>query len=130
MFEKIREAKTLLHLVEAYVPKYGPLLREDVRQFRNKMVKATVGAAIIAAAGLIFSCFLSVAVIISAWSGDHRVTVAWAVCAVWGILAIVGLLLLLVAFSGPLPFLLSSRQAQADYANLIVALKQEMDAHS
>ena len=129
MFGKIREVKTLLHLVESYVPKYGPLLREDVRQFRNEMVKATVGAAIIAAGGLIFSCFLSVAVIISAWSGDHRVTVAWAVCAVWGILAIVGLLLLLVAFSGPLPFLLSSRQAQADYANLIVALKQEMDAH-
>jgi hypothetical protein len=130
MFEKIREVKMLLHLVEAHVPKYAPLLREDVRQFRNEVVKVTVGAAIIAAGGLIFSCFLSVAVIISAWSGDHRVAVAWAVCAVWGILVIVGLILLLVAFAGPLPFLLISRQAQADYANLLVVLKQDMDSHS
>jgi uncharacterized membrane protein YesL len=130
MFEKIREVKTLLHLVEAYVPKYGPLLREDVRQFRNEVVKATVGGAIIAAAGLIFSCFLSLAVIISAWSGDHRIAVAWGVCAVWGVFAIVGLILLLVAFSGPLPFLLISRQAQTDYANLLVVLKQDMDSHS
>jgi hypothetical protein len=126
MFERIREAKTLLHLVEAYVPKYGPLLREDVRQLRNEVVKGTAGAALIGAAGLIFSCFLSVAIIISAWSGEHRVAVAWAVCAVWGVLAVSGLILLFVAFSGPVPFLLVSRQAQADYANLIVALKQEV----
>src|ERR1700727_1023099 len=98
MFEKLREAKTLLHLIEARVPQYGPLVREDVRQFRDEIVKATVGAGISGAAGLIFSCFLSVAVIISTWSGPHRVTVAWAVCAAWGMLAIVGLLLFLVAF--------------------------------
>jgi hypothetical protein len=130
MFGKIHEARTLLHVVEAYVPKYGPLLREDVRQFRNEMVKASVGGAIIAAAGFVFCCFISLAVIISAWSGNHRVAVAWAVCAVWGLVAIAGFLLLLVAFSGPLPFLLISRQAQADYANLLVALKQDRDPQS
>ena len=41
--EKFREAKTLLQWIEARVPQYGPLVREDVRQFRNEFVKATVG---------------------------------------------------------------------------------------
>ena len=71
--EKFREAKTLLQWIEARVPQYGPLVREDVHEFRNEFVKATVGAVISGAAGLIFSCFFSVAVIISAWSGPHQI---------------------------------------------------------
>ena len=46
-----------------------------------------MGASISAAAGLIFACFLSVAVIVSAWDGVHRTAVAWAVCCGWGVLA-------------------------------------------
>jgi len=129
MFERLREAKALLHFIEARVPQYGPLVREDVRQFRNEIVKATAGAGISGAAGLIFSCFFSLAVIISAWSGPHRVAVAWIVCAVWGVMAVAGLVFLFRALSGAPPFLLVSRKVAADYANLIVALERETNPH-
>jgi hypothetical protein len=36
--EKFREAKTLLQWVEARVPQYGPLVREDVRQAPFRLV--------------------------------------------------------------------------------------------
>src|ERR1700679_3424975 len=115
--EKFREAKTLLQWIEARVPQYGPLVREDVREFRNEFVKATAGAVISGAAGLIFSCFFSVAVIISAWSGPHRVAIA-------------GLVLLRRVLSGPAPFRLVSHKAASDYANLIVALEREVNSRS
>jgi hypothetical protein len=128
MLEKIREAKRSLHLVEMYMPKYAMLLKRDAHQFRIEIVKATVGAAIGGAAGLMFVCFLSIAVVVSAWSGSHRVTVVWAVCAAWGLLSTAGGVLLRATLSGPAPFLLVSRQAQADYSNLLIVLKQGTDA--
>jgi hypothetical protein len=128
--EKFREAKTLLQWIEARVPQYGPLVRADVREFRNEFVKATVGAVISGAAGLIFSCFFSVAVIISAWPGPHREAIAWVVCAVWGAMAIAGLVLLRRVLSGPVPFRLVSHKAASDYANLIVALEREVNSRS
>jgi hypothetical protein len=130
MLEKLRETRTLLHFIEARVPQYGPLVREDARQFRNEIVKATVGAGVSGAAGLIFSCFFSVAVIISAWSSPHRVGVAWAVCAVWGAMALAGLVLLRRVLSGPAPFRLVSHKVAADYANIIVALEREANSRS
>ena len=71
-------------------PRYGPLAREDLHKFRDEIVKASVGASVCAAAGLIFACFLSAAVIISVWDGLHRTTVAWVVCGGWGVLALGG----------------------------------------
>jgi len=63
-----------------------------------------VGASIAASAGLIFACFLSVAVIVSAWDGLHRTAAAWAVCCSWGVLALCGLWYARKAISGPPPF--------------------------
>src|ERR1700722_5907681 len=117
MFERLREAKTLLHLLEASAPKYVPLVREDVRHFRVEVVKAAVGAGMAGAAALIFSCFLSVAVIISAWAGAHRGAVAWGGCGVWGAVGLVGITVLLGVLSRPAPFMLVPRQAVADYDN-------------
>jgi uncharacterized membrane protein YqjE len=130
MFEKVREAKALLHFIKARMPQYGPLVAQDAKEFRNEIVKATVGAGISGVAGLIFSCFLSVAIIITAWSGPHRVQVAWAVCGVWGVLALIGLVFALRAISGPTPFRLVSHALAADYANLIIVIEQEMGAHT
>jgi len=85
-----------------------------------------VGASISAAAGLIFACFLSIAVIVSAWDGLHRTAVAWAVCCAWGTLALGGLWYARKAISGPPPFRLMGAALARDYASLLeVADRQE-----
>jgi hypothetical protein len=85
-----------------------------------------VGSSISAAAGLIFACFLSVAVIVSAWDGLHRTAVAWAVCGGWGVLALGGLWYARKATSGPPPFQLMATALARDYTSLVaVADRQE-----
>jgi hypothetical protein len=88
MFRRIHRAGSILQFLRERAPHYGPLARDDLHRFRDEIVKASVGASIAAAAGLIFACFLSVAVIVSAWDGVHRTAVAWAVCCGWGVRAL------------------------------------------
>jgi hypothetical protein len=80
MFRRVHEVRSILEFLRERAPHYGPLARDDLHKFRDEIVKASVGASISAAAGLIFACFLSVAVIVSAWDGLHRTAVAWTVC--------------------------------------------------
>ena len=84
-----------------------------------------MGASISAAAGLIFACFLSVAVIVSAWDGQYRTAVAWAVCGGWGILALGGLLYARKAISGPPPFQLMAAELARDYRSLLAVADQQ-----
>jgi hypothetical protein len=84
-----------------------------------------VGASISAAAGLIFACFLSVAVIVSAWDGLHRTEVAWAVCCGWGVLALGGLWYARRAISGPPPFQLTADALARDYRSLLAAADRQ-----
>jgi hypothetical protein len=119
VFERVRLAKTLVHFVRERLPHYGPLLSEDLHRFRDEIVKATVGAGLSMAAGLIFCCFLSVAVIVSAWDGSHRVLIAWLVCAAWCVLALAGVLAARRALVAPRPFSLVGQVLLRDYALLI-----------
>jgi hypothetical protein len=90
------------------------------------MVKASVGVSISAGAGLIFVCFLSVAVIDSAWDGLHPTAVAWAVCCGWGVVALGGLWYARKAISGPPPFQLIAAALARDYRSLLaVSDRQE-----
>ena len=84
-----------------------------------------MGASLCAAAGLIFACFLSVAVIVSAWDGPHRTEVAWAVCWGWGVLAVGGLWYARKAVSGPPPFQLMAAALARDYASLLAMADRE-----
>jgi hypothetical protein len=84
VFEKVRLARAAAHFARERLPHYGPLLTEDLHRFRDEIVKATVGAAISATAALLFCCFVSLAVILSAAEGTHRSLTAWVVCACWG----------------------------------------------
>ena len=84
MFRRVHRIKSILQFLRERAPHYGPLARDDLHRFRDEIVKASVGASISAAAGLIFACFLSIAVIVSAWDGLHRTAVAWAVCCAGG----------------------------------------------
>ena len=88
---------------------------------------ASVGASISAAAGLIFACFLSVALIVSAWDSPHRTAVAWAVCCAWGVLALSGLWYARKAISGPPPFQLVEAALARDYTSLIEGRKAEAE---
>jgi hypothetical protein len=116
VLERVRETRALFHFVHEHLPHYGPLVSLDMQRFREEIVKATVGAGVAATAGLIFACFLSVALIVSAWSGPHRIAVAWLVCAGWGILALLGLGVARKAVSGTPPFHLVSAALVRDYA--------------
>ncbi len=126
MFGRVRRVRSVLHFVRYRVPRYGPLLTDDLHHFRNELVRATVGAGVSAVAGLIFACFLSLAVIITAWDSDRRVLVAWLVCLVWAVLAVAGLSYARrVVVSAPRPFRLVSAAISRDYAHLLAALEGE-----
>src|SRR5271154_1874106 len=119
MFRRIHRLRSILHFLRERAPHYGPLARDDLHKFRDEIVKASVGASISAVAGLIFACFLSVAVIVSAWNDPHRTAVAWAVCCGWGVLALGGLWYARKAISGPLPFKLLAAALARDYTTLL-----------
>jgi hypothetical protein len=125
MFRQVHRAKSILLFLRERAPHYGPLASEDLLKFRDEIVKATVGASVSAAAGLIFACFLSVAVIVSAWDGLHRAAVAWAVCCGWGALALSGLWYARKALSGPPPFQLMAAALARDYTGLLTMADRE-----
>jgi hypothetical protein len=126
VLERVRESRELIHFVRERLPHYGPLVSGDLRRFREEIVKATLGAGIAAVAGLIFVCFLSVAAIVSAWSGPHRIAVAWLVCGAWGVVALVGLGVARNAvISVPPPFHLVGTALARDYAHLIDSLSSD-----
>ena len=125
MFRRVHEVKSVLQCLRERAPHYGPLARNDLQKFRHEIVKAPVGASISAAAGLIFACFLSIAVIVSAWNGRHRTAVAWAVCCAWGVLALGGLWYVRRAISGPPPFQLMAAALARDYARLLAVADPE-----
>jgi len=126
MFRRVPRVKSILQFLRERAPHYGPLARDDLHKFRDEIVKASVGASISAAAGLIFACFLSVAVLVSAWDSPHRTAVAWAVCCGWGILALSGVWYARKAISGPRPFQLMAAALARDYTSLLaVADRQE-----
>ena len=125
MFRRVHEVKSIFEFLRERAPHYGPLARDDLHKFRDEIVKASVGASISAAAGLIFACFLSVAVIVSAWDGQYRTAVAWAVCGGWGVLALGGLVYARKAISGPPPFQLMAAQFARDYVSLLTLADRE-----
>jgi hypothetical protein len=126
MFQRTRRVRSVLHFVRDRVPHYGPLVTDDLHHFRDEMVKATVGAGVSAVAGLIFACFLSLAVIVTTWESSHRILVAWLVCLAWAVLAVVGLRYARKAVvSAPRPFRLVSAAISRDYAHLLAALEGE-----
>lgn len=126
VLQRIRESRELVQFVRERLPHYGPLVSGDLRRFREEIVKATVGACIAMVAGLIFACFLSVAAIVSAWNGPHRIAAAWLICGAWGLLAFVGLRIARKAVvSVPPPFHLVGTALARDYAHLVDSLSSD-----
>lgn len=122
MFGRVRRVRSVVHFVRDRVPHYGPLIADDLHHFRDELVRATVGAGISAVAGLIFACFLSLAVIVTAWDSPHRILAAWLVTLAWAILAVAGLSYARKALSGPRPFRLVIAAVARDYGRLLAAL--------
>jgi hypothetical protein len=122
MFRRVHEVKSILEYLRERAPHYGPLARDDLHKFRDEIVKASVGASISAAAGLIFACFASVAVIVTAWDSPHRAAAAWAVCGGWGVLALGGLWYARKAVLGPPPFKLMAAALARDYTGLLAVV--------
>ena len=125
MFRRVGRIRSVVRFLRGRAPHYGPLARDDLHKFRDEIVKASVGASVSAAAGLIFACFLSVAVLVTAWDDSHRTIVAWLICGGWGILAMVGLWYAKKAISGPAPFQLTAAALARDYANLLAVADRQ-----
>jgi hypothetical protein len=125
MFRRVQRVKSILQFLRERAPHYGPLARNDLHKFRDEIVKASVGASISAAAGLIFACFLSVALIVSAWDSPHRAAVAWSVCCGWGVLACAGLWYARRAIAGRPPFQLMGAAIERDYASLLAVVDRQ-----
>jgi hypothetical protein len=118
MFERVHRVESIVRLAREKVPHYGPLLKADLHSFREETIRATVGAGIAAVSGLIFACFLSVAVIVSAWDSGHRIAAAWVICGAWAALAAAGLWYARKAILGAPPFPLMSAALGRDYKSL------------
>jgi len=126
ILEQVRESRALIHFVRERLPHYGPLVAGDLQRFREEIVKATVGACIAMVAGLIFACFLSVAVLVTAWNGPYRLTTAWVICGAWGVLALIGLMIARKAVTSvPPPFHLVGTALARDYEHFLDSLSHD-----
>jgi len=126
MFQKIHQANVIVHFLRDRLPFYGPLAQQDVHELRGEIVGAAVGAGILAAAGILLACFLSIAVIVSAWDSHYRIMAAWFVCLVWAAIATGGFLIAFRALSGrPSPFRRLSDALARDYARLVATVEGE-----
>jgi hypothetical protein len=124
VFERIHEGRAFVRFVEERLPHYAPLMSGDMRRFRMELMQATAGAAVAMAAGLVFVCFLSVAILVSASPGAHRTIMAWIICGAWGLIALVGLATARRAVVGPPPFHLVGTALVRDYARFVDSLHQ------
>jgi hypothetical protein len=129
MFERVHRVEAIVRLVREKVPHYGPMLKSDLHAFRDESVNATVAAGIAAVSGLMFACFFSVAVIITAWGGGFRIAAAWTVCGIWAALAAVGLWYARKATSGAPPFPRMSAALGRDYRSVLALIDSDDPAH-
>ena len=104
LFGRVRRVHGTLKFIHGRTPEYIRLARQDVTAFRRELLESLLGLGVGAAAGMFFMCFLSVAIIVTAWDSRYRVLTTWLVCGGWGALAAAGLLHAKRALSGPVPF--------------------------
>jgi hypothetical protein len=105
MFDRVRRLQSIAKYLHGRAPEYIRLARADSVVFRKELIEAIGGVAVGAAAGLLFICFLSVAIIVTSWDTQFRVLTAWLVCVGWGVLAGAGLgYARRAVFGRPVPF--------------------------
>lgn len=85
MFSFISKAKILLPFFSQRLADYARLAQLDLIAFRNDTINSTVGAAIGAAALLLWLSFIGLAAIVTAWDTPNRIRVAWIVALGWGL---------------------------------------------
>jgi len=126
MFRRVRQVNATVEYLRERLPYYGPLVQRDLHEFSKEIVGTTVGLGIAAAAGVLLACFVSLAVIVSAWDSHHRVLVAWLVCLVWAVIATAGLLIARASLSGrSVPFRHVGDALARDYAHLTASIQKE-----
>jgi hypothetical protein len=125
VFARIREGRAFIHFIEERLPYYTPLVSSDLRRFRKEVITVSIGLAVAAGAGLIFICFLSLAVLVSFPAQFTRAVVAWILCGLWGLTAIVGIFSARRAIQGPPPFHLVGTALLRDYGHFVDSLKDE-----
>src|SRR5690606_3326249 len=70
------------------------LARLEWKVERARLMQLAIGLGILALGGLLALAFVSLAIIVTWWDTEHRVLVAWLVCAGHALIALVGLFML------------------------------------
>jgi hypothetical protein len=117
MVTKARRAREVFRFIRINSPAYVRIFHSDLRTFREELVRISVGLVTAAVAGLLFVCFLSAALLVSAWNTGFRLVTAWGLSAGWLLIAVVGLIYARRALKAPPPF-----------ANFLHLLQQDLAA--
>jgi Putative Actinobacterial Holin-X, holin superfamily III len=116
MIAKARRAREVFRFMRINSPAYLRVLHDDLRAFRDELVRTSVGLIIGAVAGLLFVSFLSAALLVSAWDTKLRLTAAWGISAAWLVIALAGLAYARRALKEPPPFAKVIQLLQQDLA--------------
>jgi len=114
MIAKARRAREVFRFIRINSPAYLRVFHSDLNNFRDELVRSSVGLIVGAVAGLLFVSFLSVALLVSAWETKLRLVAAWGVTAGWLFIALVGLAYARRALQAPMPFANFAQLLQRD----------------
>jgi hypothetical protein len=118
MLTDIRRVRRTWTLINARLPEFLRVLHLDLGEFKFELLRAVAGAVLGAIGGFLFTVFLSIAILVSAWDTPHRALVAWLICLVWAGIAQGGLLFARRTLRGPQPFGRVSTELLRDVAQV------------
>lgn len=104
MLGRILRAKHAAAFVGSRMEDYLQLVRIEALELRQELIRTAIGLALLMGAGMLCLCFLSVALIVSAWDTELRILIAWLVCLFWALLGGAGLMVARRGLKPPTPF--------------------------
>jgi uncharacterized membrane protein YqjE len=104
MFPSVKRARLAAAFFQERSANYIELAHLELLEFQDDLLKAAIGLAVLAVAGLLLISFASVAVIVTAWDTDYRIGAAWSICGAWAVLCGLGAWSIKSVLSRPRPF--------------------------
>jgi uncharacterized membrane protein YqjE len=89
MLRTIRKIKHVLSFSAERIGDYAELLQIELALFKQGVVKTVISYVVMVVSMMMFLTFVSVAVLVTSWDTPYRVIVAWAITAVWFVLALI-----------------------------------------
>ena len=90
----------------------------DLALYKAALIKTVVAYVAMAFCGVFALAFLSVAVLVSFWTTDHRIVAAWCVFGVWALLALIALMVAKKGAPDDVPTSTVAEQIRLDIATI------------